>query len=83
METKTRYSRLTIDIPNEDHRQLKSMAAMLGKPMREVVCDLLHYNLYAPSIPNEETLQAIENVENGKELILCDDVKDMFCKLEA
>ena len=83
METKTRYSRLTIDIPNEDHRRLKSMAAMLGKPMREVVCDLLHCNLYIPSTPNEETLQSMENVENGKELIVCDDIDDVFHKLDV
>ena len=56
MKTKTHYSRLTIDIPNEDHKQLKYTAAMLGKPMREVVCDLLHSNLYILSTPNEETL---------------------------
>ena len=87
METKTRYSRLTIDIPNEDHRRLKSGAATLGKSMRELVCEALHSYLLCtpdrPSIPNEETLQAMENVENGKELVVCNDVEDMFHKLEA
>ena len=83
METKNRYSRLTIDILNEDHRHLKSMAATLGKPMREVVCNALHLYLYIPSRPNDETLQAIENVENGKELVVCNDIEDMFNKLES
>ena len=80
METKTRYSRLTIDIPNEDHRQLKSAAAILGKSMRELVCEILHSSLLCnPNI----ACKPMENVENKKELVVCDDAKDMLRKMDG
>lgn len=33
-------------------------------------------------IPNEETLEAMRDVENGVNLTTCDDIEDMFRKLE-
>jgi predicted DNA-binding protein len=32
-------SRMTIDLPVEDHQKLKAVAAVLGKSMREVVLE--------------------------------------------
>ena len=39
MSAKTHLSRMTIDIPEEDHKRLKALAAVLGKSMREIVAD--------------------------------------------
>ena len=33
-------------------------------------------------IPNAETLQAIEEIEQGKDLVICKDADDLFKKLD-
>ena len=37
MEKKEKTARFTIDIPNNDHKRLKALAALKGKSMRELV----------------------------------------------
>lgn len=37
MSAKDHMSRMTIDVPVEDHKRLKALAAILGKSMREIV----------------------------------------------
>lgn len=37
MEKKEKISRFTIDIPFDNHKQLKALAAIHGKSMRELV----------------------------------------------
>jgi len=37
MNTKIELSRITIDIPKESHKKLKTLAAISGKIMREMV----------------------------------------------
>ena len=39
MTAKSHLSRMTIDIPEEDHKRLKALAAVLGKSMRELIID--------------------------------------------
>jgi Antitoxin ParD len=74
-------SRMTIDIPAEDHRRLKALAAVLGKSMREIVADWIHGNLYSKNTPNATTLKAIDSIEKSKGLIEAEDAKDLFRKL--
>ena len=81
MSVKSNLSRMTIDLPNEDHKRLKALAAVLGKSMREIVAEWIHGNLYSENTPNAETLKAIESVEKGKGLIQADDVADLFRQL--
>lgn len=82
MSTKTHHlSRMTLDIPAEDHKRLKALAAVLGKSMREIVAEWIHGNLYSENTPNAETLKAIESIEKGKDLIQSKDAEDMFRKL--
>ena len=69
---------MTIDIPAEDHKRLKALAAVLGKSMREIVADWIHGNLYSENTPNAETLKAIER---GKDLIESKDAQDLFRRL--
>lgn len=47
---KRSLSRITIDIPEEDHRQFKIMAAIQGKSMREIVVDAIKKHLKNTSI---------------------------------
>ncbi len=82
MPAKQSISRMTIDIPFEDHRRLKALAAVLDMSMRELVADWIHGNLYSDDAPNAETIKAIESVEKGKGLIEAKDAKDLFKKLK-
>jgi Antitoxin ParD len=81
MSVKANLSRMTIDIPVEDHKRLKALAAVLGTSMREIVADWIHGNLYSKNIPNVTTLKAIENIEKGKDLIEAENAEDLFRKL--
>lgn len=81
MAAKNHLSRMTIDIPEEDHKRLKALAAVLGKSMREIVMDWIHEHLYSSNTPNAKTLEAIKQIENGENLVECKDVNDLFKKL--
>lgn len=81
MLTRRHLSRMTIDIPEEDHKRLKALAAVLGKSMREIVMDWIHEHLYSSNTPNAETLKAIKQIENGENLIESDNIEDLFKKL--
>lgn len=81
MSTRDNLFRMTIDIPAEDHKRLKALAAIVGKSMRELVAEWIHGNLYSRNTPNAATLKAIENIEKGKDLIEAKDADDLFRKL--
>lgn len=81
MAAKNHLSRMTIDIPEEDHKRLKALAAVLGKSMREIIIEWIHQNLYSSNTPNAETLEAIKQIEHGDNLIVSDNIDDLFKKL--
>ena len=81
MSSKSNLFRMTVDIPAEDHKRLKALAAVLGKSMREIVSDWIHGNLYSENVPNAATLKAIESIEKGKDLVEAKDAQDLFRKL--
>lgn len=81
MSVRGHLARMTIDLPAEDHKRLKALAAVLGKSMREIVSDWIHGNLYSENVPNAETLKAIENIEKRKDLIESKDAEELFRRL--
>ncbi len=81
MTTKSHLSRMTIDVPEEDHKRLKALAAILGKSMREIIIEWIHEHLYSLNTPNAETLEAIRQIENGENLIESKNINDLFKKL--
>lgn len=81
MSTRSNLFRMTVDIPAEDHKRLKALAAVLGKSMRELVADWIHGNLYSENVPNAETLKVMDDIEKGKDLIESKDIQDLFRKL--
>lgn len=81
MSTRSNLFRMTIDIPAEDHKRLKALAAVSGTSMRELVADWIHVNLYSKNTPNAETLKAIDSIEKGKDLIEAKDAQDLFKQL--
>jgi Antitoxin ParD len=39
MDKLKKLSRITIDVPKEDHQKLKAIAALMGKSMRDVILE--------------------------------------------
>lgn len=81
MSAKSHMSRMTIDVPEEDHKRLKALAAILGKSMREIIIEWIHEHLYSSNTPNAETLDAIKQIERGDNLVKSDNIEDLFKKL--
>ncbi len=81
MSGKSHMSRMTIDVPEEDHKRLKALAAVLGKSMREIIIEWIHEHLYSSNTPNSETLEAIKQIEQGDNLIESENMEDLFKKL--
>ncbi len=71
MNRKEETSRIIIEIPKEQHRKLKSRAALLGKTMREMVLESLEATDACASsdhIPNAQTKKALNNIKNKKDV---------------
>lgn len=81
MNNNSNISRITIDIPRESHKKLKTMAAILGKSMREIVVESIEKRLKESHRPNKKTRTAIKNAERGKGLVRAKNVDDFFKKI--
>lgn len=72
-------ARMTIDMPLDEHKKLKAMAAFYGISLKELVLICLRDHLL--NEPNEETLKAFKETDEGKGLIRCKDFNDFIDKL--
>lgn len=81
MNVRDDVSRMTIDIPKRSHKQLKALSAVLGKSMRELVVKLIDDYLQSAKLPNKKTLKAIQDAEDGKDLVKAENLQDLFKKL--
>ncbi|MDR3550311.1 MAG: hypothetical protein P4L31_02775 [Candidatus Babeliales bacterium] len=84
MNTKNEVSRITVDISAASHKKLKSLAALEGKSMRAIINELIDKQLSSQNKtkecpyshkPNKKTLNALKNVNEGKNLVRVKDVK--------
>ena len=73
----TKSIRITIDLPNKEHKRLKTAATLLGISMKEFVIDSLHETFKSRTY-NKKTLRAIREAEEGKNLKEFDSLEDMF-----
>lgn len=74
-------SRMTIDIPKNDHKKLKTLSVILGKSMREIVIESIEGYLKNAKVPNKKTLKAIKDADNRKNFIEAESAEDLFKKL--
>ena len=81
IRTNEDVSRMTIDIPKKSHKQLKTLSALLGKSMREIVVESIEDYLHTAKVPNKKTLKAIKDADNRKNLIEAESAEDLFKKL--
>ena len=72
----TKSIRITIDLPNKEHKKLKIAATLLGVSMKEFVIDSLHETFKSRTY-NKKTLKAIREAEEGN-LKEFDSLEDMF-----
>ena len=72
----TKSIRITIDLPNKEHKKLKTAATLLGVSMKEFVIDSLHETFKSRTY-NKKTLRAIREAEEGN-LKEFDSLEDMF-----
>ena len=75
----TKSIRITIDLPNKEHKKLKTAATLLGISMKEFVIDSLHETFKSRTY-NKKTLRAIREAEEGN-LKEFDSLEDMFEEL--
>jgi len=81
MKPKKDQLRMTIDMDKTVHKKLKTLAAMEGRSMREVVVELIHDLLREPRFLNDETLRAIDEVAKRRNLTSAENADDLFEKL--
>ena len=72
-------ARMTIDMPFDEHKKFKAMAAFFGVSLKDLVLSCLRDHLL--NEPNEETLKAFSETDEGKGLVRCKDFNDFVEKL--
>jgi antitoxin component of RelBE/YafQ-DinJ toxin-antitoxin module len=75
------HARMTIDMPFEEHKRLKAMAAFMGVTLKDLVLSCLRDHLLSENEPNDETLKAFKETDEGKGLVRCKDFNDFIDKL--
>lgn len=75
------HTRMTIDMPVHEHKQLKAMAAFLGISLKELVLSCVRDHLLSHNEPNAETFKAFKETEERKNLVSCDNFDDFVSKL--
>lgn len=74
-------ARMTLDVPINEHKKLKAMAAFMGMSLKDLVLSCLRDHLLSENTPNEETLKAFKETDEGKGLVNCEDFNDFVKKL--
>jgi len=65
--SRNEFSRIIVEMPKEQHRRLKSRAAMLGKSMKDIILESLEATeecLQSDHYPNKTTLKAVEDAKS-------------------
>lgn len=75
------FTRMTIEMPEQEHKKLKAMAAFLGISLKELVLNCLRDNLLSKNKPNAKTLKAFKETEQRVGLTECKDFNDFIDKL--
>jgi hypothetical protein len=94
MNEKSETVRVTIDFPKELHKKLKTLAAISGKSIRDLVTGHLNNIINEACgcsdecvpcpyshIPNEETLESLKNIKQGKNLTKIGNLEALAKKL--
>jgi len=72
-------SRITFEVTNEQHHKIKVLASLQRKTIKELFLESLFKN--ASRKYNAETMQAMEDIENKRNLTSYKTVDELFDKL--
>lgn len=75
------HARMTIDMPSEEHKRLKAMAAFMGVSLKDLVLNCLRDHLLSENEPNKKTLKAFKETDEGKGIVRCKDFNDFVNQL--
>jgi len=75
------YVRTSLDIPIEEHRKLKAMAAFRGISMKALILECLNIEIYSNNVPNEETERTLRESDQNKNIMHCKDFDDFRSQL--
>jgi len=82
MTTKN-ITRLSIDLPSEDHKKLKMITTYLGLSIRDYViqCVYEHMKTDAANVINKLTEKTFQKTDQNEDIIKANDASDLFKKL--
>lgn len=75
------FTRMSIDIPNEEHRKLKAIAALKGVSMKAIILECLSRELYSDNVPNKLTEKTFRESDEGKNIKEYKDLEDLRSQL--
>lgn len=74
-------TRVTVDFPQEEHKRLKAVAALMGVSIKDYIIICVEEKLFSQNIPNRKTRKVFEETDQGKNLTACENVEDLIEKL--
>ena len=75
-------TRMTIDLPDEEHRKLKAIAALRGVSMKAIILECLNKELYSDNIPNDITQKTLKESDKNKNVNYYNDLNELREKLD-
>ena len=74
-------TRVNFEIPNDVHHSFKIYAEEHNISLKKLLIESTRKVVSRVKIPNAETVKAIMDTRNNKNLTTCKDVDDLFAKL--
>jgi len=78
VHSKRKKTRVTIDLPPEEHKRLKAIAALQGVTLQDLIIHCVDEKLHKP---NAKTIEVIRKAERGEGIVECEDFEDFVKKL--
>ena len=75
----TKMARLTIDLPQTEHKRLKLAASLMGTSIKALV--LMSVEEFMHRKPNKVTVKAIKQSDHGKGLKKFNNLDELFADL--
>lgn len=74
-------TRVTVDFPQDEHKRLKAVAALMGVSMQQYIIGCVEEKLYSENVPNAKTRKVFKETDEAKNLNACENVNDLIKKL--
>lgn len=73
--------RMSIDLPENDHRKIKTLAAVMGVSIKDFVIECINEKIFSENKPNKVTKQALNELNKKKNLHTAEGVDELFKEL--